>query len=62
MCSFADEVLNVRVKFPLQGTSDGCHPYSAVFCQLNLAALPKFYSFSLCHLVYNCYICILNIY
>ena len=60
--SFADEVLNVRVAFPLQGTSDCCHPYSAVFCQFNLASLPKFYSFSFCHLDYNCYICILNIY
>ena len=62
MCSFTDEVLNVRVKFPLQGTSDCCDPYSAVLCQFNLASLPKFYSFSLCHLDYICYICILNIY
>ena len=60
--SFTDEVLNVRVKFPLQGTSDCCDPYSAVLCQFNLASLPKFYSFSLCHLDYICYICILNIY
>ena len=62
MCSFTDEVLNVRVKFPLQGTSDCCDPYSAVLCQFNLATSPKFYSFSFCHLDYICYICILNIY
>nr|DAT35641.1 MAG TPA: hypothetical protein [Caudoviricetes sp.] len=62
MCSFTDEVLNVRVAFPLQGMSDCCDPYSAVLCQQNLASLSKFYSFSLCHFQYNCYICILNIY
>ena len=62
VCSFAYEVLNVRVAFPLQGASDCCDPYSAVLCQQNLASLPKFYCFSLCHLDYNCYICILNIY
>ena len=62
MCSFTDEVLNVRVSFPLQGASDCCDPYSAVLSQQNLASSPKFYSFSFCHLDNICYICILNIY